>query len=433
MQVNNLQSNNTHNASFAPNPAAANQQQGANPQARPVPPLANAADLSNNPAAKNLQAYNTINTPQGPTDSWNAPEYQPIKPGEPYMEKLADEAANTKRMERFLKHAQECESDGDFQDAEKAYADVLKHTENAEHYKLYAGCLQKISTTLQDKAKARTYKEKAARAFYYLGYLYKKQAAWKEAQAAYKASCELSLYEALLQALVDVARQLGDTTELAHALEKLSDFYTEKKEIVLAIKMLEEALQVEKSSIIFEKLAALHGQAGGEDSQLKVNATRIHQFELQISQDPKNIGLYRKYAWFLKDIGKRNEARAVKERIDEQLQTIQRELFQNLQQNFQDLQRKVIKQKTKIEGLKQTIHSQDDKLANPFSFGAFPSSFSFGEPPSLSVNKPLSPSTNKPPSSVFSSSSFSSPFSFDEPPSKDKSPFSSTNKSPSPF
>ena len=63
MQLNNFlnkfRSNNTHNASFAHDTAAdTNQQQpGANPQAAPVQPLANAGDLSANPAARNLQEY----------------------------------------------------------------------------------------------------------------------------------------------------------------------------------------------------------------------------------------------------------------------------------------------------------------------------------------------------------------------------------------
>ncbi len=61
MQFNNLQPNNTYNASFAPNTAAdANQQQGAQPQARPAHPLESAADLSSHPAARHLQAYNSI-------------------------------------------------------------------------------------------------------------------------------------------------------------------------------------------------------------------------------------------------------------------------------------------------------------------------------------------------------------------------------------
>ncbi len=345
MERNNLQPNNTYNASFAPNPAYnANQQQGANPQGGPVPPLANASDLSAHPSARNLQEYNIVRTPQGWIDSWNWPQYQPIKPEELGMEKLADEAKNTTKLNMYLENAQKNEELGDFQDAEEAYEKALKYTENAEHYKLYASCLQKISASLKDETKASVYREKAARAFYYLGDLYQKQGNWKEAQAAYKASCDLALYEAPLQALVDIARHLEETMELAHALEKLADFYAEKGAIALAIQMLEEALQVEKSSTLLEKLATLHAQVGGENSQSQMHELAIQRFELQLSQDPKNIGLYRKYAWFLKDIGRRNEARAVKERMDELLQ------------------QKLVKQKTKIGDLKQTIHLQDGKL-----------------------------------------------------------------------
>ncbi len=346
MERNHLQPNNTHNASFAPHtPSNANQQQGANSQASSVPPLQSAADLSANPAAKHLQAYHTSSTPQGPTDplapdNWNLPEYQPIKPGAPYLEKLADEAANTKKVGMLLKHAQEYEAEGDFKDAEKAYKKALKYTENAEHYKLYAGCLKQIYfnlsriplTPAKDEAKERVYKEKTAKAFYYLGDLYVKQSAWEEAQTAYRASCDLVLHEAPLQALLEVSQKLGIKGDITGALVKLADFYTEKGDISTAIKKLEDALKVEKSSTILEKLAALHGQAGGEESQSQVHEITIHRFELQISQDPKNIGLYRDYAWFLKSIGRQDEARAVKKRIDGLLQ-----------QNFQTLQQKVIK------------------------------------------------------------------------------------------
>ncbi len=58
MERNHLQPNNTYNASFAPNTAYASGQEGAQPEARPVPPLVNAADLSANPDARNLQTYN---------------------------------------------------------------------------------------------------------------------------------------------------------------------------------------------------------------------------------------------------------------------------------------------------------------------------------------------------------------------------------------
>ncbi len=342
MERNNLQPNNSYSASFAPNfwPNMG-QQQGAQPEGRPVPPLGHVLDLSHNPAARNLQACNFIRPIEEAMghlapDNWNLPEYQPIQPGEPYMEKLADEAANTKRMERFLKHAQDCEADGYFEDAEKAYADVLKHTENAEHYKLYAGCLQKASASLQDTTKANLYREKAARAFYYLGDLYQKQTAWREAQAASKVSCDLALYEAPLKALVDVARHLEEATELAVALEKLADFYAEKGAIALAIDKLNEAFEVGKVARVLEKLEALYS---GEGNPSKMHELAIQRFELQISQDPKNIGLYRDYAWFLKDIGKRNEARAVKKRIDELLQ------------------QKLVKQKKQIEFLnRQVIH-----------------------------------------------------------------------------
>ncbi len=346
MERNYLQPNNTYNASFAPNMApAANQQQGANPQVRVLPPLADAADLSNNPAARNLQAYNTICTPQGPTDSWNAPEYQPIKPEELGTKKIADEAANTNKVELFLKHAPEYAAAGAFKEAEKAYKKALKHTENPEHYKLYATCLQKASTALKDATKANVYREKAARAFYYLGDLYKKQGALQDAQAAYKASSELALYELPLKALVEVARQLGDTAGMAAALGKLSDFYAKKGDTASAIKMLEEALQVEQSPILLEKLAALHGQAGGKDNQLKAYKTRSDLFELQVKQNPENIGAYREHAWFLKDIGRKDEARAVKKRMDD--------IFQQ----------KLLKKKAKIAGLKETIHFKDEKLA----------------------------------------------------------------------
>ncbi len=361
MQFNNLQPNNTHNASFALNTAAANQQQqGSNPQGSSVLPLHSSADLANNLAARNLQTYNTISTPQGPTDplaadNWNLPEYQPIKPGAPYLEKLADEAANTKKVGMLLKHAQEYEAEGDFKDAEKAYKKALKYTESAEHYKAYGECLRAIyrklsqvpSTPEKDEAKERLYREKTARAFYYLGDLYKKQGALQDAQAAYQAACDLVLHEAPLKALLEVSQKLGIKEDITGVLVKLADFYTEKGDTALAIKMLEEALQVEKSSTILEKLAALHGQVGGEGSQLKVNEARIQQFELQISQDPKNISLYRDYAWFLKDIGKRNEARAVKKRMDGLLQT---------------MQQKIVKQKTRLGDLKQTIHLQAEAI-----------------------------------------------------------------------
>ena len=456
MEHNNLQPNNTYNASFAPNTAAAaNQQQGAQPQAELIPPLANAPGLHAHPPARNLQEYNIIRPIEDGIDPWNLPEYQPIQPEELGMEKLADEAANTVRMEMLLKHAQEYKKLGELQGAEGElrelqhaegeYEKALKHTENVEHYKLYAGCLREIYLKLsqvpltpdKDEAKERTYKEKAARAFYYLGDLYQKQEAWKEAQTAYKAACELALYTIPLQALVEVTRQLGDSTDIAAALEKLADFYVEKKEIALAIEKLKEAFEVGKSAKILEKLEvlyrqvggedaleeladfyaeqketalaieklkevfelgkaarileklevlyrqvggedalekladfyaeqkeialaierlkevfetrksfaildkleALYGQIGGENSQSKMHEIAIQRFELQISQDPKNISLYRQYVWFLKDIGKRNEARAVKKRIDELLQ------------------QKLVKQKKQIEFLnRQFIH-----------------------------------------------------------------------------
>ncbi len=360
MEHNHLQLHNTHNASFPPNPPyAANQQQGANPQSRPIPPLANAPDLYAHPPGRNLHEYNIIRPIQEGTDSWSLPEYQPIKPGEPYLEKLADEAANTKKGGMLLKHAQEYEAEGDFKDAEKAYKKALKYTENAEHYKAYAGCLREIYRKLsqvpltpeKDEAKERTYKEKAARAFYYLGDLYQKQGAWKEAQAAYQASCDLTLYELPLKALVDVAQHLGEAKELAAALEKLADFYIEKGATTLAIDKLKEAFEIGKAAKILEKLDALYGKAGGEDSQSQRHEIAIQRFELQLSHDPKNIGLYRDYAWFLKSIGRQDEARAVKKRIDGLLQ-----------QNVQTLQQKVIEQETKIGNLKQTIHLQARKL-----------------------------------------------------------------------
>ncbi len=320
MEHNNIQPNNTYNASFAPNTAAAASQQQAQPQAEPIPPLANAPDLSAHSSARNLQEYNTISTPQGSTDGlatdpWNVPEYQPIQPGAPYLEKLADEAMNTKKATMLLKHARENEELGDFKDAEEAYEKALKYTEHAEHYQLYAACLREIylrfSQALEkDEAKERLYREKASKAFYYLGDLYQKQAALQDAQNAYRASCDLALHEAPLKALVDVARQLEETVEIVTALEKLADFYVEKGAIDLAIDRLKEALELGKSFAILDKLEALYAQTGGEDSQLKVDKTRILRFELQV----------------------------------------------------QTLQQKVVKQKTKIGGLKQTIHSQDGKL-----------------------------------------------------------------------
>ncbi len=457
MELNNLQPNNTYNASFTPNTAYGAGKQEAQPQARPVPPLGSAADLSANPSARNLQEYSASSTPQGATDPWTWQEYQPIQPGEPYMEKLADEAMKTKKAEMLLKHAREYEELGDFKDAEKAYKKALKHTEDAEHYKLYAACLKQIylnlaSASSKDEAQEKTYKEKAARAFYYLGELHKKQAAWKEAQTAYKASCDLAFYEAPLQVLVDVARQLEDTTDIAAALEKLADFYVEKGKIDLAVDQLKEAFEIGKAARILEKLEVLYRQEGGEDalekladfyaekgaialaidklkeafevrkaakileklevlyrqeggedalekladfyaekgaiglaidklkevlesrksakileklealyrqeggknSQSQMHEVAIQRFELQLSQDQKNIGLYRKYAWFLKDIGKRNEARAIKERMDE-LQAVESKLLRKLEQ-------KVVKQKIKIGDLKRTIHSQAGKI-----------------------------------------------------------------------
>lgn len=98
----------------------------AQPQAEPVPPLANAGNLAANPAARNLQEYSAMRTPQGPIDHWTAPEYQPIQPGEPYIGKLADEVMNSKKLEILLKHARENEELGDFKDAEKAYKTALK-------------------------------------------------------------------------------------------------------------------------------------------------------------------------------------------------------------------------------------------------------------------------------------------------------------------
>ncbi len=354
MERNYLQPNNPHNASFAPNPAAANQQQGANPQARPVPPLANAADLANQPAARNLQTYNASSTPQGWIDAWNWQEYQPIQPGLPYMEKLADEAMNTKKVELLLKHAQEYKELGELQDAEGEYAKALKYTENTEHYQLYAGCLKAISTTLKDETKANIYREKAARAFYYLGDLYQKQGALQEAQAAYKDSCDLVLYEAPLQALVDLARQVGEKGGIATALEKLADFYAQKGAIALAIDKLNEAFEVGKIARVLEKLEALYSQNKEEDSQSNMHAVAIQRFELQISQDPKNIGLYRKYAWFLKDIGRKSEARAVKERMDELLQT---------------MQQKIVKQKTRIQSLEHRLECSAEQLQENNSRG----------------------------------------------------------------
>ncbi len=276
MERNHLQPNNTYNASFVPNFAPnMGQQQEANPQARPVPPLGNVLDLPHNSPARNLQAYNFIRPIEEAmghlaTDPWNLPEYQPIQPGEPYMEKLKpeDQAEHSKTVDLFLKHAQEYEELGRLQHAEEAYKEALKYTENAEHYKLYAACLKKISASLQDATKASVYREKAARAFYYLGDLYQKQGAWKEAQAAYKTSCNLALYEAPLKALVDVAQQLEDTTNIAAALEKLADFYAEKGAIALAIDKLNEAFEVGKVARVLEKLEALYS---GEGKQSKMN------------------------------------------------------------------------------------------------------------------------------------------------------------------
>ena len=217
MERNPLQPNNTYNAVFTASNAYVSGQQQAQPEARPVPPLENAADLSASPSVRNLQEYSTIRTGEGAPDPWTWQEYQPIKPGEPYMEKLADEVMNIKKVGILLKHAQEYEELGDFKDAEETYEKALKYTEKAEHYKLYGECLKQIYLALsqapltpeKDEAKERLYREKAARAFYYLGELYKKQAAWKEAQAAYKASCGLDLYEPPFQALLEVSKKLG--------------------------------------------------------------------------------------------------------------------------------------------------------------------------------------------------------------------------------
>lgn len=344
MNGNNLQPNTNYNPSFTPNFVPNAHQQAANAQARPVPPLLNASDLSSNPSARNLGNYRTNRPPEEEPDTFNLPEYQPIQPGETYMEKLADEAMNSKKLNICLKNAQENEELEDFKDAEEAYEKALKYTDRAEDYKLYASCLSKLSATAKDEATVRVYKEKAAKAFYYLGGLYERNGASKEAHASYRASSELVTHEVPLQALVAVARQVGEKAGIADTLENLADFYTEKGDIDAAIKILEEAIQVEKSFKILQKLEVLCGQAGGKDRQLKVNETRIQQFELQISEDPKNIGLYRKYAWFLKDIGKCKEARVVKARMD------------------QMLQQKLLKQKTKIGDLKQTIHLQAGKL-----------------------------------------------------------------------
>ncbi len=352
MNGNNLQPNTSYNPSFTPNTAPVASQQQAQPQAGPVPSLGNASDLSAHPSAKNLQTYSTV---AGETDTFNLPEYQPIKPGVPYLEKLADEAMNTKKLNICLKNARDNEELGDFKDAEKAYKKALKYTDDAEHYELYAACLKEIYLDLsriplspsKDEAKEKVYKEKAAKAFYYLGALHEKKMDLTGAYAAYKASHELAWHEVPLKALLDVAQQVGEKGDIVDVLDKLADFYAGKGDIASAIKMLEEAVQVEKSSTILGKLAVLHGQVGGKDSQLKVNETRIQQFELQISEDPKNIGLYRKYAWFLKDIGKRSEARAVKERMDGVLQA---------------LQQKVVKQKTKIEDLKAQVKTFGEKV-----------------------------------------------------------------------
>ncbi|MBL8677285.1 MAG: hypothetical protein JNJ47_07730, partial [Alphaproteobacteria bacterium] len=278
MELNHLQSNNTHNASFAPNTAAdANQQQGAQPEGGPVPPLGSAADLSAHPEARQLQEYRASSSPQGSTehlaaDDWSVPEYQPLRPGEPYLEKLADEAMNTKKVEILLKHARDNEELGDFKDAEETYEKLLKYTEHAEHYKLYAGFLREIYRNLsrvplapgKDETKERLYQEKAARAFYYLGDLYKKQGAFPEAQAAYKAACELALYEAPLEALVEATKQLGDSAEIANVLEKLADFYAEKGKIDWAIEKLKEAFEAGKADRILAKLEVLYRQKGGE-------------------------------------------------------------------------------------------------------------------------------------------------------------------------
>ncbi len=356
----NLQPNNT---SFISNPArAAGQQQQSQPQAGPVPSLLNASDLSSNPSARNLQDYQTNHPIEEEPDPFNLPEYQPIKPGEPYIEKLANEAMNTKKLNICLKNARDNEELGDFKDAEKAYKKALKYTDDAEHYELYAACLKTIYLDLsripltpsKDDAKEKVYKEKAAKAFYYLGALHEKDPDLTGAYETYKASHEIACHEVPLKALLDVARQIGEKGDIVDALGKLADFYAGKGDTALAIKMLEEAVQVEKSSTILEKLAVLCGQAGGEDSQLKVNETRIQQFELQISEDPKNISIYRDYAWFLKSIARHNEARAVKKRMDG--------LLQCLQQNLQTLQQKVLKQKTKIEDLKVQVKTFGEKV-----------------------------------------------------------------------
>lgn len=174
--------------------------------------------------------------------------------------------------------------------------------------------------------------------------MYSKAGAWKEAQAAYRASCELALYEIPLQALVDLARQLKEATEIADTLGKLADFYTDQGKIDLAIEKLKEVFEVMQSPKILEKLEALYLQEGGEDSQSKLQELAIQRFELQLSQEPKTIKVYRRYAQFLKDIGRKNEARAVKERMDERLQ------------------QKLLNQKIKIVDLKQTTHLQTKSI-----------------------------------------------------------------------
>ncbi len=360
MERNNLQPSPNNSPSFVPNFAPnAEQQQAANPQAGPVPPLGNAPDLYAHPPVRNLQDYSAV---AGETDTFNLPEYQPVKPGEPYMGKQQDESLNTKIVETHLKHAQEHENLGLFQDAEKTYKKALKYTDSAEHYKLYGECLRAIYLNLsqiplspeKDEALERVYKEKAAKAFYYLGDLYEKDGSFLAAQTAYRASSELAWHEVPLQALVAVARQVGETGDIVDTLEKLADFYVAKGKIDLAIEKLEETLQVEKSIKILQKLEVLCGQAGGEDSQLKVNESRIQQFELQISEDPNNISIYRDYAWFLKSIARHNEARAVKKRMDA--------VLQGLQQNLQTLEQKALKQKTKIGEQKGRIQFLEQKM-----------------------------------------------------------------------
>lgn len=61
MNENNIQPNPNYNAAFTPGTAPlASQQQAANLQTGPVPPLGNALDVSNNPSARNLQNYSVV-------------------------------------------------------------------------------------------------------------------------------------------------------------------------------------------------------------------------------------------------------------------------------------------------------------------------------------------------------------------------------------